>query len=144
MSDDINDDERKLEAHIRHKWMTEQGTTRPGGKLGPAIEYHLYSHQIADERGGADTYWRFDRMEGSESNIHREYNSKALAMIELEALRKRGFTVHVIGTPAAMTLEAKAESAASAMKAWQEWNDSFSADAFLSGKRGGEIEGDNH
>lgn len=110
MSEDISDEERELEQKLREKWRREQNTdaarsSRPD--LSGPIEYHFYSRELPNDRGGSDTYWRFDRVQGSQSNIHREFNSKMLALMELDRLRKAGFTVHVIQTPENLTLEAQ-------------------------------------
>ncbi|WP_312620445.1 hypothetical protein [Agrobacterium pusense] len=116
--DDFTDEQREMEERLKEKW----SKTRADGKaqiISAPVEYHMYTHQIADEKGGADTYWRFDRIEGSNSDIHREVNSKMMAMMELEKLRKAGFTVHVIATPETMTLEAKARQKEELMEKWR-------------------------
>lgn len=120
--DDFTDEQRDLEQRLKEKWGAKSGTAVNPAKHGVAmpVEYHMYMHQIADGKGGADTYWRFDRIEGSSSDIHREVNSKMMAMMELEKLRKAGFTVHVINTPDTMTLEAKARLKEELMEKWRQ------------------------
>ncbi|MBB3645615.1 hypothetical protein FHX14_001794 [Rhizobium sp. BK619] len=109
MTEDISDEDRELEQRLRDKWRNEEKQPRSDGQLGVPIEYHFYSRELPNGRGGADTYWRFDRIEGADGFIHREFNSKRLATMELDKLRKAGFTVHVRQTPEALTLEAQAE-----------------------------------
>lgn len=105
MSEDITDEERALEQRLRDKWQRTDAATGKG-KITAPVEYHFYTRELPDGRGGVDTYWRLDRIEGSESFIHREFNSKMLATIEVDKLRKAGFTVHAIQTSAELTLEA--------------------------------------
>lgn len=110
MTEDISDEERDLERKLREKWQREQNqeASRPTKtELSAPVEYHFYTRDLPNDRGGYDTYWRFDRVQGSNSNIHREFNSKMLAMMELDRLRKSGSTVHAIQTPENLTLEAQ-------------------------------------
>lgn len=109
MSDDgISDEDRALEQKLREKWQRRphQGKTSEKPSLAAPVEFHFYTRQLPTERGEPDTYWRIDKIEGSSSSIHREFNSKTLALIEVERLRKAGFVVHAIQTPQDVTLEA--------------------------------------
>jgi hypothetical protein len=111
MTDDISDEARALEQKLRGEW----GIDKPLAPCGAASmsplkpEYHFYSRQLPSQRGESDTYWRIDRIQGDSSAIHREFNSKMLALMEVEKLRKAGFIVHAIQTPAELTLEALAK-----------------------------------
>jgi hypothetical protein len=124
VSDEISDEERDLELRMRNKLLgrnsSESGPVDTNCSANLPVEFHFYTHEIADDRGGVDTYWRFDRLQGQSSTIHREFNSKALAMMELNRLRGDGFTVHVIQTPETMTLEGKEKTRRELHARWME------------------------
>jgi hypothetical protein len=119
--DDFTDDQREMENRLKEKWNAKSGGDRASASqhcVSMPTEYHLYTRQIKDGKGGYDTYWRFDRIEGSRSDIHREVNSKMMMEMELKKLRAAGFTVHFIKTPEGLTIEAQEAWE----KEWQEIN----------------------
>jgi hypothetical protein len=115
--DDFTDDQREMEERLKEKWRRPTADGKGQAISGP-VEYHLYTRQIKDGKGGFDTYWRFDRIEGSRSDIHREVNSKLMMEMELKKLRSAGFTVHFIKTPEPLSIEAQEAWE----KEWQEIN----------------------
>lgn len=119
-NEDFSDEQREMEQRLREKWSRKSEGAHTSGKHGVSMptEYHLYTRQIKDGKGGYDTYWRFDRIEGSRSDIHREVNSKMMMEMELKKLRAAGFTVHFIKTPEGLTIEAQEAWE----KEWQEIN----------------------
>lgn len=109
MTDDISKSQRDIEERLQEKWLQKRphlpASNKAERRTGLRIEYHMYAYEIPDDRGRLDKYWRFERIEGSRSEIECDLNSQMIANKKLADLRKQGFTVHVLATPEHMTVE---------------------------------------
>ncbi|KAB2793664.1 hypothetical protein F9K96_00370 [Brucella anthropi] len=101
MEERLNSDLEDKAMQMREDWLKQkaEAVAANAEAVAPSVFFHMYNYNIRDERGREDTYWRFERIQGESSGIHREYNSKMLAMRELDKLRGDGHVVHIIRTP---------------------------------------------
>nr|WP_029924525.1 hypothetical protein [Ochrobactrum sp. UNC390CL2Tsu3S39] len=90
----------------RNAWLERKAKEAEQQKaLAAAPTYHMYSYQKRDGRGREETYWRFDLIENDVPSVHREVNSKLIAMRELEKLRSEGAIVRIVPTPEHLSIE---------------------------------------